>query len=535
MIRAKIKYLIIGIVGIGFISCNSQKEQHFDIVIKGGLVNSGDGSASQQLDIGINADTIAFIGHLNLKDNGNGKVIDAKDLVVAPGFIDMHAHLDPIFKHPDAKSNVTQGITTALGGPDGGGFWPFDKYLDSISNEDLGINVAYLAGHNTIRKRVMGMDNRKPTPEELMTMKSMVEEAMKDGAFGISTGLKYLPGAFSNVDEVIALSKSASKYGGIYTSHLREEGLGLIEGVEEAIEIGKEANIPIVLTHHKVVGKPMWGSSVKTLALVDAARENGIDVMLDQYPYDASYTSISILIPAWCRAGGQKEFLKRVDNKKLKDSILKGIEYNILNDRGGGDIERVQFAKVAWDTTLLGKTLKFWAEREGMAPTPRNGAELVLRAQVNGGASAIFHAMDEEDLKRILKHPQTMIGSDGRLTAPGEAWPHPRWYGTFPRVLGRYVRDLEVIDLPTAIKKMTSMPADRLNLHKRGRLKVGNYADIVIFNPETIMDKSTFLDPHQYSVGIEYVLVNGVLTIDNGEFTAARAGQVLRGAGYRKE
>lgn len=533
MIRAKIKYLIIGVIGVGLISCDSQKDQQFDIVIKGGLVNIGDGAASQQTDIGISADTIAYIGEID--GTKSQHIIDAKDLVVAPGFIDMHAHLDPIFKHPDAKSNVTQGITTALGGPDGGGFWPFDKYLDSISKEDLGINVAYLVGHNTIRKKVMGMDNRTPTKEELGKMKAMIEDAMKEGAFGISTGLKYLPGAFSNVDEVIALSKSASKYGGIYTSHLREEGLGLIEGVEEAIEIGKEANIPIVLTHHKVVGKPMWGSSVKTLALVDAARDNGIDVMLDQYPYDASYTSISILIPAWCRAGGQKEFLKRVESKKLKDSILKGIEYNILNDRGGGDIERVQFAKVKWDTTLLGKTLKFWAEREGMEPTPSNGAKLVLRAQVKGGASAIFHAMDEEDLKRILKHPQTMIGSDGRLTAPGEAWPHPRWYGTFPRVLGRYVRDLKVIDLPTAIKKMTSMPADRLNLTKRGRLKVGNYADIVIFNPETIMDKSTFLNPHQYSVGIEYVIVNGVLTIDKEEFTANRAGRVLRGAAYHKE
>ncbi|WP_163516749.1 N-acyl-D-amino-acid deacylase family protein [Gelidibacter japonicus] len=529
----KIKYLIITFIGVGFISCNSGKRQSFDLVIKGGLVNIGDGSPSIQADIGINADTIAYIGQIN--GSNSHKIIDAKDLVITPGFIDMHAHLDPIFKHPDAKSNITQGITTALGGPDGGGFWPFDKYLDSISKEDLGINVAYLVGHNTVRKNVMGMDNRAPTQQELGKMKAMVEEAMKDGAFGISTGLKYLPGAFSNVDEVIALSKSASKYGGIYTSHLREEGLGLIEGVEEAIKIGKEANIPIVLTHHKVVGKPMWGSSVKTLALVDAARENGIDVMLDQYPYDASYTSISILIPAWCRAGGQNEFLKRVGNKKLKDSILKGIEYNILNDRGGGDIERVQFAKVEWDTTLLGKTLKFWAEREGLEPTPSNGAKLVLTAQVNGGASAIFHAMNEEDLKRILKHPQTMIGSDGRLTAPGEAWPHPRWYGTFPRVLGRYVRDLKVIDLPTAIKKMTSMPADRLNLAKRGRLKVGNYADIVVFNPETIMDKSTFLNPHQYSVGIEYVMVNGVLTIDKGEFTSNRAGKVLRGAAYSKE
>lgn len=379
------------------------------------------------------------------------------------------------------------------------------------------------------------MDNRPPSPSELERMKQMVETAMIEGAFGISTGLKYLPGAFSDVHEVIAISKSASKHNGIYTSHLREEGLGLIEGVKEAIMIGEQANIPVVLTHHKVVGKPMWGSSVRTLALVDSARAKDIDVMVDQYPYDASYTSISVLIPAWSGAGGQKQFVERTNNKKLKDSILKGIEFNILNDRGGGDIERVQLAQTPWDTTLSGKTLKFWAERENLEPTIKNGAKLVLDAQIAGGGTAIYHAMDENDLNHILKHPQTMIGSDGRLTAPGDSWPHPRWYGTFPRILGRYVRDLKVLDLPTAIKKMTSLSADRLSLSKRGRLKVGNYADITIFNPETISDKATFLKPHQYSVGIEYVFVNGVLTVSKGEFTTNRGGKVLRGSGYIKE
>lgn len=531
----KLKYLLIitAISAVFMNSCHLKKGQSYEVVIKGGSVNTGNGEESIITDIGINADTIAFIGEIDISNSK--RVIDAKGLVVAPGFIDMHAHLDPIFKYPDSKSNVTQGITTALGGPDGGGFWPFGESMDSISNLKLGMNVAYLVGHNTVRKNVMGMDDRTPTPKELAEMKEMVELAMKEGAFGISTGLKYLPGAFSNVDEVIALSKSASKYGGIYTSHLREEGLGLIEGVEEAIKIGREANIPIVLTHHKVIGKPMWGSSVTTLGLVDTARNNGIDVMIDQYPYDASYTSISVLIPSWCRAGGRKEFLKRVEKEKLKDSILKGIEFNILNDRGGGDLDRVQLAKTPWDSTLSGKTLKFWAEREGMEPTPSNGAELVLRAEIEGGGTAIYHAMDEDDLIRIMQHPQTMIGSDGRLTAPGDSWPHPRWYGTFPRVLGRYVRDMKVIDLPTAIKKMTSMPADRLSLEKRGRLKVGNYADITIFNPETIMDKSSFLDPHQYSVGMEFVLINGVLMIDNGDFTENRSGEVLRGAAYDKK
>lgn len=528
------KFRLISVVAsvLLFISCNKQSSQKYEIVLKGGKVNTGDGQKSIIQDVGINADTIAFIGKIN--KNQAKKIIDVKDLVVAPGFIDMHAHLDPIFKYPDAKSHVTQGVTLALGGPDGGGFLPFGKYLDSLQREKLGMNVAYLVGHNRIRKKVMGMDNREPTTKELESMVEIVYQAMYEGAFGISTGLKYLPGAFSKVDEVIALSKPAGALGGIYTSHLREEGLGLIEGVQEAIEIGKEAHIPVVLTHHKVIGKPMWGSSVKTLKMIDSARAKGIDVMADQYPYDASYTSISVLIPAWSRGGGQKEFIKRTKNSKLKDSILRGIEFNILNDRGGGDLDRVQLAKTPWDSTLSGKTLKFWALREGLKPTAKNGAKLVLRAQISGGGTAIYHAMNEEDIKRIMAYPYTMFGSDGRLTAPGDSWPHPRWYGTFPRILGHYVREEKVIDLPTAIKKMTSMPADRLNLKKRGRLKVGNYADITVFNPNTIIDKATYLKPHQYSEGIQYVFVNGVLTIDNGTFTKNRGGKVLRGPSFKK-
>lgn len=531
--QKSIKLLLFGIIAFLLMSCNQQKKNHYEIALKNGSVNIGDGKPSEILDIGIIADTIAFIGKIDIKNADS--IIDVTGLAVTPGFIDMHAHLDPIFKHPDAKSALTQGITTSLGGPDGGGFWPFGSRLDSISKLPLGMNVAYLVGHNQVRKAVMQMDNRAPSSEELALMKTMVAQAMQDGAFGISTGLKYLPGAFSKVDEVIELSKSASEKGGIYTSHLREEGLGLIEGVSEAIQIGEKANIPIVLTHHKAIGKPVWGLSVKTLAMVDSARALGIDVMIDQYPYNASYTSISVLIPAWARGGGQKEFIKRTENKKLKDSILAGIEFNILNDRGGGDLNRVQLAKTPWDATLSGKTLKFWAEREKLEPNAKNGALLVLKAQLTGGGTAIYHAMDEKDIQRIMRHPQTMFGSDGRLTTPNDSgWPHPRWYGTFPRVLGHYVREMKVLDLPTAIKKMTSMPADRLGLTKRGRIKLGNYADITIFDPETVIDKSIYTDPHHYSEGIKYVFVNGVLTISDATLTENRGGKVLRGMGYAK-
>ncbi len=521
---------LMGIALLVFTLCTTSEVPRFDLVLKGGIVADGSGTPGFQADIGIVKDKITFIG--DIEPNRGDSVLNVDGLIIAPGFIDMHTHLDPLMQIPDATSHVLQGVTTALGGPDGSSPWPFGEYLDSLDNMSLGMNVAYLIGHNTIRRDVMQMDNRAPTNEELTRMKSHIDHAMKDGAFGISTGLKYLPGAFSEVEEVIALSKIASKSGGIYTSHLREEGLGLIEGVSEAIMIGREASIPIVLTHHKAIGMPVWGKSKITLAMVDSARDAGIDVMIDQYPYTASYTSISILIPAWARGGGQEEFINRTKNPALKDSILAGIEFNILNDRGGGDLRRVQLAKTPWDSTLSGKTLHDWAVRDGMEPNAVNGALLVMKAQLTGGGTAIYHAMDEGDVERIMQHPMTMIGSDGRLNNMGDGWPHPRWYGTFPRVLGVYVREKGVLDLPTAIKKMTSMPADRLGLADRGRIKEGNVADITIFNEETIIDKGTFEDPHHYPVGIEYVIVNGTITVFGGEMTDNRAGKVLRGPAY---
>src|SRR6185436_6698886 len=379
-------------------------------------------------------------------------------------FIDLHAHLDPLPQMPDAQSAVTQGVTLALGGPDGGGPWPFGPYLDSIAQKPLGINVAYLAGHNTIRRSVMGTANRAPTADELSRMQSMVAQSMRDGAFGMSTGLRYIPGYYSNTDEVVALSKVAADSGGIYTSHLREEGLGLFEGVAEALEIGRQAKIPIVLTHHKAIGRLMWGKSVVTLAMVDSARKAGSDVMIDQYPYTASSTSLSVLVPPWALAGGNGELRKRLENPVLKDSITRGVIEYLLNDRGGGDLKRVQFARVNWDHSLDGKTLNDLVLRRGLAPTPENAAPLVLESVLKGGASMVFHVIDEADVRRIMAHPQTMIASDGRLTRIGDGVPHPRNYGTFPRVIGHYVRDTHTLTLEQAVNKMTGMPAKRLAL-----------------------------------------------------------------------
>lgn len=501
-------------------------QQEYDVVIINGMVYDGSGNAPVQTDVAINKDKIVKIG--DLSSTKAKRIIDASGLAVAPGFIDLHAHLDPLLNLPSAESAIRQGVTTSLGGPDGSSPWPIGSYLDKADSIGMTMNVAFLVGHNTIRRNIMKLENRAPTEEELTSMKAQVEQGMKEGAYGISTGLKYLPGAFSNVDEVIALSKIASQYNGIYTSHLREEGIGLLEAVYEAIEIGREANIPIVLTHHKAIGTKMWGRSVKTLAMVDSARQLGIDVMMDQYPYNASYTGIGVLIPSWSMAGGTQEFKKRLDNPVLKDSIKKGIVHNILYDRGGADLNRVQFALVKWKKDLEGRTLHDWLVERKMETTVENGAELVIEAQLNGGASCVYFAMDDADVERIMKHPQTMIASDGRLVVPGDGHPHPRWYGTFPRVLGLYSREKKVIPLEVAIQKMTMMPADRLGLKDRGRIKENTFADVVVFNPETVADKSTFQNPHQYPVGIDFVMVNGALAVDGGEFVDARSGVVLR-------
>jgi N-acyl-D-aspartate/D-glutamate deacylase len=506
-----------------FAQCNPP-ESDYDILILNGVVYDGSGNEPSRVDIGIRQDQIVAIG--DLTSASSMRTIVATDLVISPGFIDMHTHLEPLMEMPLAESLVRQGVTLALGGPDGGSPWPLGAYLDSLSKIDLGLNVAYLIGHNTIRKEVMRLANRQPSAEELDLMESYVQQAMYEGAFGISTGLKYLPGTFAEVDEIIALSKVAATEKGIYTSHLREEGLGLLEAVKEAIYVSQEAKIPVVLTHHKAIGIKMWGASIQTLALVDSARTNGLDIMMDQYPYTASHTGISVLIPSWAMEGGH--FRKRVENPALKDSIKQGVIFNILNDRGGEDLNRIQFSRVEWDESLEGKTLKDWVIREGLEPTIENGAELVIRAQINGGTGTIYHAMDEKDVERIMKHPMTMIGSDGRLSRPGEGHPHPRAYGTFPRVLGYYVREKKILSIAEAIHKMTGLSAKRLGLTDRGIIKAGAKADITIFNPETIIDKSEFTDPHQYSEGIEYVILNGEIVINQGKYLAVPAGKVIR-------
>ncbi len=500
----------------------------WDLLITGGTIIDGTGAEGYSGDVAVRDGRIVRVSTTPLPAAQAARVIDATGLVVSPGFIDIHAHLDPLLSIPESESHVRQGVTTAFGNPDGGGPWNIGEYLGRVEETTVGMNVGFLIGHNSVRSEVMGRENRAPSAEELEAMRTLVRRGMEAGAFGLSTGLRYTPGFYSDTDEVVALSEVAAEYGGIYTSHLRDEGMQLFDGVGEAIEIGERAGIPVVLTHHKVVGAPMWGSSEQTLAMIDSARAAGIDVMADQYPYTATQTGLSILVPPWALAGGNSAFVERLEDPVLRDSIFDGIVWNIINDRGGNDLSRVQFAGVDWDPSLEGQTLHDWAVREGLASTPETGAELVIEAMRRGGARAIFHVLHEEDIERIMRHPNTAIASDGRLVRLGDGHPHPRWYGTFPRVLGEYTRERGVLTLEDAVRKMTSLPAERMGLTDRGRIAEGTWADLVVFDPETVVDRATFQEPHQYPDGIPYVIVNGVVTVDGGDFRDLRPGVVLR-------
>ena len=522
-------------ISLGFItllSINCQNSIPYDLIIKNGLVYDGTQNPPQTQDIAIKADKIVGLGDFSEADAL--QILDATGAAVAPGFIDTHMHLDPLdnlLALSNSESQLRQGVTTSIGGPDGRGVplkYGFAAFLDTLSQVGVGINMGFMAGHNKIRKKIMQLENRAPTKKELDRMIAMADQAMDEGAFGLSTGLKYLPGNFAKIDEVIALSRVVANKGGVYSTHLRDEGIAIMPAIEETIEIGQKANIPIILTHHKVIGKPMWGKSDETLARVDKARNNGVNILLDQYPYAASHTGLSVLIPAWARAGGQEKFIERLSNPESYAKIKAEIIFNILNDRGGEDLNRIQFARVKWQPDLEGKTLKEWIVMEGKKPTIENGAEYVIKGQRNGGASCIYHAMEEKDVEKIMQHPLTMIASDGRLSSPGIGHPHPRAYGTFPRVLGKYVREKKLLSLQEAIYKMTLFPAKTYGIENRGQLRKGLKADLVIFDPNTIIDKATFIQPHQYPVGISHVLVNGKWSIKNGEFLNKMNGVILR-------
>ncbi|MEQ8313668.1 MAG: D-aminoacylase [Gammaproteobacteria bacterium] len=506
-------------------------QDRYDIIIRNGHVIDGTGTPWYEADVAINDDRIVRVG--DLSDATAAQTIDASGLIVAPGFIDPHTHaMRGIFDVPNAESALLQGVTTLTEGNDGSSPFPIDEHYRAIEDRRISPNWAVFVGQGTIRANVVGTEDRDPTAAELEQMKTMVRQAMEQGALGISTGLFYVPGSFTDTEEVIELSKVAAEYGGIYISHMREEAAQLIDSVNETIRIGEEAGIPVQMTHHKVIGVENWGASVDSLRLVDEARARGVDITIDQYPYTASQTGINALIPQWAQEGGRDAMLDRINSPETRQTIKNEVVAKILYDRGGGDPGNVFISRNSWDPEMAGKNLADLAIEAGLEPTPENAADIVFDIIRGGGATAVYHAIGPEDVDRIMQHPATAIGSDGPVGIFGEGAPHPRQYGTFARVLGHYVRERGIITLEEAVKKMSSQTARRLNIHDRGLITPGYFADIAVFDADEIIDRATFEDPHQYAVGMHYVLVNGEVVVEDGQHTGRRPGRILHGPGY---
>lgn len=502
--------------------------QAYDIVILGGTVIDGTGADGFRADVAISNGRIALVSRDAIDPALGRTVIDAEGQVVTPGFIDNHSHVQQsIAEYPLAENFLRQGITTLVASLHSGDQpWPLEEFASSLETAP---NIGFFAGHSWTRKEVMGMDDRAPTEVELDEMRSLVDQSMREGALGLSTGLLYVPANFAETEEIIELAKVASAHGGIYVSHMRNEGSGLIESVAEVIRIADEANIPAQINHHKAVGAGQWGWSERTLAMIDSANAAGLTVTHDLYPYTASSTGSSILFPQWALAGGAEAFAERVADEDTRARMEEDMMYIFQNDRVGNDISRIQFRVLGSDVSYNGRTLADYAVDHGLEANLDNGIDLAIELQLSGGFSAIYHAMDEEDVIRIMQHPLAMIETDGDAVGYGIGYPHPRSYGAFARVLSRYVRELEVLTLEEAVRKMTSMPARWLGRSDMGVLAEGMRADVAVFDPDEIRDLATYTDPHQYSVGITDLLVNGVPVIRNGGITGEKPGRWIRG------
>ena len=498
-----------------------------DVLIKNGRIIDGTGNSWFYGDVAVKAGKIIAVG--KLADYSAPKTIDANKMIVAPGFIDVHAHVEgAIFQWPTADNYIYDGVTTVITGNCGGSASNLKNFFHRIDSLHPSINIASLVGHNTIRDLVMNHDNRPPTAAEQQKMESLVEEAMKDGAVGLSTGLIYIPGTFANTEEVVGLAKMASRYNGVYASHIRNEESKAIDAINEAINIGKAANIPVEISHFKIGGKANWGTSNITLGLVQQARLEGWDVTIDQYPYTASSTNLGVRLPDWAFAGGNDSLKIRLHDPVLRAQIKKEMlqqlqKYKFKN------YSYCMVASYSADSTYNGKSITDINKLMGRRSKATEEAETIMDMVEKGGAQMVYHSMNEDDVKYIMKYPFCMSGADAGVPVPGKGMPHPRGYGTNARVLGKYVREEKVISLEEAIRRMTSLAAQKFQLKDRGLLKEGMAADIVIFDDKTVSDHATFEQPHQYSTGFYYVLVNGQVVVENQKHTGVRSGIPLYG------
>lgn len=521
-------------------------------LIRGGKIVDGTGNPWHYGDVLIRDDYIAEVGVISTKTAD--QVIDASGLIVAPGFIDIHTHSDiPLLVDGRANSHVRQGVTTNAIGNCGNSAFPLTDqvvemwggkyqgvdvtwrsltdYLRLLEQNGVSINVAPFVGHGTLRTLVMGYCDQAPTARELDAMCAILRTALEEGAFGLTTGLTYVPGIYAETAEIIALAKVVASYHGIYASHIRGENDTLISAVAEAIEIGREASLPVQIAHFKAMGRHMWGQSAVTLRMVEQARSEGIDVTCDQYPYNASATGLGSYLPSWAHIGGKDEFLRRL----ARPEIRRKLKVEIVE----GTADWSSFYKgVGWENTFINQCKR--KEWEGLSVSQvaaREGKDdfemaFDLLIENDGNVPVVYFTIGDIDIESIMRHPAVMIGSDSSaLATEGPLFkgkPHPRSFGTFVRVLGRYTREENVLTLEEAIRKMTAAPAQKLGLTDRGLLRPGHKADIVVFDPNTVADKATYADPFQYPTGILHVFVNGTPTIAQGEHLGARAGRILK-------
>lgn len=511
-----------------------------DVVIRNGLIVDGSGRPGVAGDVALTGGRITAVGP-DLKLTAR-ETIDARGLVVCPGFIDLHSHADfAILKHRAAENYIRQGATTLVCGNCGMSPPDAAEFFAKLRDGGTGPNIAFLIGHGEVRRTAMGTENVAPTAEQLERMKQLVRKGMEAGAVGMSTGLTYSPSAYGKTDELIALCKELAPFHGFYATHMRDEGTNVFEALDEALKIGREAGVAVQISHHKISAASVFGATKLTLRKIDEARAAGQDVTLDQYPYGAGSGFLSFYVPQASVSGGLEAYRKRIADPKERAAIVAGVEdvfRKKLFEAGrspenpkdtASALTRVQVAKAPHDAKLSGKNLTEILTARGTEVTVHNGAE-VLVDLVAHNAMGINHTLDDSpggDVERVMTHPLTSIASDGTVFEFGKDNPHPRSYGCFPRVLGHYVRERKVLKLEEAIYKMTSLPAQRLGWKQRGTLAPGNWADVVVFDPKTIAEQATFIEPHQYSVGVAHVLIGGKFALRDGKLTGEMLGRPL--------
>lgn len=490
-----------------------------DILIRGGKVIDGTGGPAITADVGITGERIVFIGDAKRAALKATRLIEAKGLTVAPGFIDPHTHAEVDLASPQRNSNVNylmQGVTTVVINNDGRSSLPLSKKLSQLHTQGIGTNAVLLVGHGSVRQAVLGMSDAAPTTEQLTQMKALVQQAMEDGAFGMSTGLYYAPGSYSKTEEVIELAKIVAAGGGIYDSHIRDESsysIGLLGSIDEVIRIGREAKLPVHVSHIKALGVDVWGKSDEVIAMINRARAEGIQMTANQYPYTASGSSVEAsLVPRWAEVGGNNELLKRIADPQVRPKLMAEMEVN-LKRRGGANSLLITDGR---NQQFIGKRLDAIAQMLNLSPV-----EAALEIIKQGGASVASFNMQEKDIENFMKQDWVMTGSDG-------SGGHPRKYGTFPRKMSEYVFKRRIITLPRMVRASSAQVAETFRIPDRGRLALNQFADVIVFDEKTVAERATYEQPEVLATGMKYVLVNGKVAVEEGKYTGVLAGRPLR-------